>query len=145
MLLLCFLALTEHEVRKAGPNGRLIFLKGEFPKIPAKPGLDGRLWPRFCGFVFGIFQFSEKKEPRCDLGQHLLEKFSSRCWIRRGVISCAPHASFLETNESVVNSERGELVTSSDPLLVHGAHSTPGDVWRAPIRLLLQTHLAAGV
>ena len=82
---------------------------------------------------------------RGHLGQHLLEKFSRRCWIRRGVIWCAPHTSFDEINNSVVNSERGELVGGSDPPLVYSAHSTAGDLWRAPIRLVLKTHLTAGV
>ena len=61
-----------------------------------------------------------------------------RNWIRRGVISCAPHTLFDEINASVVKSKRGELVTGSDPPLVYSAHSTVGDVWRAPIRLLLK-------
>ena len=59
--------------------------------------------------------------------------------------SCSPHTSFDEIGDSVVNSERGELVRGTDPPLVYGAHSTAGDLWRAPIRLLLKTHLAAGV
>ena len=53
--------------------------------------------------------------------------------------------SFDEINDIVVNSERGELVRGSDPPLVYSAHSTAGDLRRAPIRLPLQTHLAAGV
>ena len=65
--------------------------------------------------------------------------------MRRGVISRARHSSFDEMNDSVVKSERGELVRGSDPLLVYSAHSSVGDVWRAPTRLLLKTHLAAGV
>ena len=59
--------------------------------------------------------------------------------------SCSPQTSFDEIGDSVVNSERGELVRGTDPPLVYGAHSTAGDLWRAPIRLLLKTHLAAGV
>ena len=82
---------------------------------------------------------------RGDLGQHLLEKFSSKSSIRRGVISCAPHTSFDEINDSVVNSECGELVRGSDPPLVYSVHSTAGDLWRAPVRFLLKTHWAAGV
>ena len=42
--------------------------------------------------------------------QHRLENFSSISWIRRGVISCAPHISFDEIKDSVVKCERGELV-----------------------------------
>ena len=61
------------------------------------------------------------------------------------MISCSPHTSFDENNDSVVNYERGELVRGSDPSLVYSAHSTAGDLWRPPIRLLLKTHLAAGV
>ena len=64
--------------------------------------------------------------------------------LRRTVILCSPHSSFDEINDSVVNSERGEFVRGSDPPLVYSAHSTAGDWWRAPIRLLLKTHLATG-
>ena len=35
---------------------------------------------------------------------------------------------FDEINDSVVNSERGELVRGSNPPLVHSAHSTAGDL-----------------
>ena len=76
------------------------------------------------------------------------QAFSSRSWIRRGVISCSLHTLFYEINDSVVNSERGELVrgySGSDPPLVYSAQSTAGDMWQAPIRLPLQTPLAAGV
>ena len=55
------------------------------------------------------------------------------------MISCAPHTSFDEINDSVVKSERGELVRGSDPPLVYSAHSTVGDLWRAPIRLVKNT------
>ena len=34
---------------------------------------------------------------RGDLGQHLLEKFSNRSWIRRCMISCPPH--FVRRNQ----------------------------------------------
>ena len=54
---------------------------------------------------------------RGDLGQHRPKKFSSKSWIRRGEISCSPHTSFDEINDSVVNYERGELVRGSDPPL----------------------------
>ena len=65
--------------------------------------------------------------------------------MRRGVISCAPHSSFDEINQSVVKSERGALVWGYDPPLVRSAHSTAGDVWRVLIRLLLKASLAAGM
>ena len=52
---------------------------------------------------------------RRDFDRHLPEKFSSRSWIRRGLISCPPYIQFDEINERVVNSERGELVRGSDP------------------------------
>ena len=77
---------------------------------------------------------------RGDLGQHRPEI----SWIRRGVISCSPHTSFHEINDSVVNYERGKLVRGSDPPLVYNAHSTAGDLWRAPIRLLLKTNFGGG-
>ena len=133
---------------KVGANGRPIIKRNvKFTKIPAKLCLDG--WGQFCIFfcfvTFKFFNFSKKRIYRGDLGQHL-EHLSSRSWIRRGIISCAPHTSFDETNDRVVNSERGELVRGSDPLVVYSsALSTASDVWRAAIRLLLKTQLAAGV
>ena len=122
--------------------------KFEIPKIPAKLCLNGRLWTQFIWwiFLFATFQNSEKKNiSRGDLGQHRPEKFSSRSWISRGAIPRSAYTPVEEINDSVVNSERGELVRGSDPPLVCSAHSTAGDLWRAPIRLLLKTHLAAGV
>ena len=114
--------------------------KFEFPKIPTKLCLDGRLWAQFCRFCCWNFpEFRTKSISRGDLGQHLLEKFSSRSWIRRVVISCSPHTSFDEINDRVVNSERGEFVRGSDPPLVYSAHSTAGDLCRAPIRLVRNT------
>ena len=59
--------------------------------------------------------FRKKMSSRGGLGQHLLGKFSSASWIRRGVTSCSPYTSFDETNDSVVKSERGELVRGYDP------------------------------
>ena len=96
-------------------------------------------------FFFNFPEFRKKTISRDDLGQRWPQKFSSRSWIRRGAISCSPHTSFDEIIDSVVNSERGELVRCFDPPLVYSAHSTAGDFWRAPIRLLLKTHLVAGV
>ena len=101
--------------------------------------------PNFVDFVSGFFQNSGQNRFRGDLGQHALEKFSRRSWIRRVVISCSPHTSFDEINDSVVNSERAEFVRGSDSPLVYSAHSAAGDLWRAPTRLLLKAHLAAGV
>ena len=89
---------------------RPVTMKGQkfiFPKIPAKLCLNGRLWAQFGRFFFRNFQeFRKSTISRGDLGQHRPEKFSSRSWIRRGVISCSPHTSFDEINDSVVNSER---------------------------------------
>ena len=119
--------------------------KFRFPKIPAKGCLDGRLWAQFCRFFFGTFRFSGGNKSRRDLGQHLLENFSSRSWVRCGMISGATRTTLDEINDSVVSSDCGELVRCSDLPLVYSAHSTAGDTWRAPIRLLLKTHLEAGV
>ena len=82
-------------------------------------------------FIFQLSRIPEKTISRGDLGQHLLENFPSRSWIRRGAISCFPHTSFDLINDNVVNSERGELVRGSDPPLVYSAHSGAGDFWRA--------------
>ena len=85
----------------------------------------------FLVLYFGTFQFSAKKWIYGgDIRQHLLEKFQSRSWIRRGVILCAHHTSFDEIIDSNVNSERRQLVRGSDPPLVYSTHTTVGDVWR---------------
>ena len=102
--------------------------------LPERSPMDP-IWYNY----FFIFPEIKKTISRGDLGQHRPEKFSSRSWIRRGAISCSPHTSFHEINDSVVNSERGELVRGSDPHLVYSAHSTAGDLLPAPIRLLLKT------
>ena len=78
---------------------------------------------------------------RGDLGQHMLEIFASRSWIRPGAISCSPHTSFDEINDSVVSSERGELVKGSDPPLVYSALYGRWFVVGAD----QASHLAAGV
>ena len=96
-------------------------------KIPAKLCLNDRLWTQFSRFFFKLSKIAEKTISRGDLGQHRPEKFCSRSWIRRGAISCSPHTSFDEINDSVVNSERGELVRGSDPP-VYRAKSTAGDL-----------------
>ena len=87
----------------------------------SQPNLPGRspMGPILKKYFWNFPEFQEKTISRGDLGQYLLEKFSSRCWIRRGVISCSPHTSFDEINHSVVNSERGELVRGSAPRLVY--------------------------
>ena len=110
-------------------------------KILAKLRLDGRLCAQLFRFCFENFpEFREKK-------RFLAATFANcRSWIKCGLFfSCSPHTSFDEINYSVVKYERGKFGTSSDPPLVYSAHSTAGDLWRAPIRHLLQTHLAAGV
>ena len=71
---------------------------------------------------FGTFQYSGKKKSDGDLVQHLLEKISSRSWIRNGAIWCDPNTLFDEINDSVGKSKRGELVKGSNPPLVHSAH-----------------------
>ena len=49
--------------------------------------------------------------------------------LKRQAFACA---SFDEINDSVVKSERSELVRGSDSLLAYSAQRTAGDVWRAP-------------
>ena len=93
--------------------------------------LSGRLWAQVGIFFFFQLRRIPNKKPisRCGLGQYRPKKFSSRFWIRRGVISCSPYTSFDEINDSVVNSGCGKLVRGSDPPLVYSAHSTAGDSW----------------
>ena len=57
------------------------------------------------------------------------------------MISCAPPTSLDEINDSVVNSERGELVRGSDPPLVYSAHSTAGDFVAGAKQVLLRTYI----
>ena len=87
----------------------------KFPKIPAKLCLNGRLWTQSGAIVFwNSPKFRKKTISRGDLGHHRPENFSSRSWIRRGAISCS-HTSFDKINDSVVNTEHGELDRGSDP------------------------------
>ena len=118
----------------------------KFRKIPAKLCLNGRLWTQFGRRVLRFFsEFRKISISRGDFGQQRREKFPSRSWIRRGATSCSPLTSFDEINNTVVNSECGELVRGSDFPLVYSAHSTAGNLLRAPIRLTFETHLAAHV
>ena len=55
------------------------------------------------------------------------------------------HFALDEINDTVVRSERGELAGGSDTPFVYRAHTTAGDMWRTPTRLLLKLHFAAGV
>ena len=72
----------------AFPSVRPGTMGGQSTKIPAKLCLNGRLWTQFGRFVSETFRkFRKKTISRGDLGQHRPEKFSSRCWIRRGAIS----------------------------------------------------------
>ena len=91
--------------------------------------------PKF--FFFSELSNFPGEKPGGDLGQYLLEKFSSRYWIRSSVTSCAPHTSFEEIKDIVVKSERGEFVRGLFRPLVHSAYTTAGDMWRAPTRFLL--------
>ena len=46
-----------------------------------------------------------------------------------------------KTNDCVINSEHGALAKGSDPPCGHSAHTTAGDMWRAPARRLIKEHL----
>ena len=118
--------------------------KFQIPEDLSQTLPDGRRWAQL-GRFFYFFNFPEFRKKRflaATLANIRLSKFSSRSWVRRGLISCSTHTSFDELNDGVVNPERGELVRGSDPLMMYmySAHSTAGDLWRAPIRLLLRTH-----
>ena len=96
-----------HSIRPVTMEGQNFEIPEDFSQPFARTVAYG---PIFVEYDFKTFQNSgQKKISRGDLGQ-VLEKFSSRSWIRRGVTSCSPHTSFDKVNDSVVNSERGELV-----------------------------------
>ena len=101
-------------------------MEGQECKIPEDPSRTLTERSPVGPFLYILFlelsNFPKKKNMyRGNLGQHRLEKFSSRSWIRRGVIFCSPHTSLDEINDSVVNSKRGELVRGSDSPLVYSA------------------------
>ena len=75
-------------------------------------------------------------------GQDRPEKNSAQCLIRSGEIPSPRQTSIDNTNDCLVNSERGALVRGSDPPSGHSVHTTTGDRWRAPARRLI-THLGA--
>ena len=79
------------------------FKKFSFRRYQPNIAVDGCLWDRFFFLVFWNLSILKEKKwvSGSDLGQHLLEKISSRCRIRSGVFSCAPHTRFGEINDSV--------------------------------------------
>ena len=80
------------------------------------------------------------------LGQDRLEKNSAKRLIRNGEIPSPWQTSIDKTNNCVMESERGALVRgSSAPPSGHSVHDTAGDMWRAPARRLIPTHLGADV
>ena len=81
--------------------------KFEIPQDPSQTLSEPVAYgPNLVELFFETLQNSGKKRiSRGDLGQHWPEKFSSRSWIRRGAITCSPHTSFDEINDSVVNSD----------------------------------------
>ena len=94
--------------------------------------------------ILELSNFPAKKGFLAAILGNICLRCSSRSWIRCGEISCAPHTSSDELDDSVVKPKRGELVRGSDSPFVYSAHTTAGDVWRAPTRLLLKKKLAAG-
>ena len=73
------------------------------------------------------------------------EKNSTACIVRIGEIPSPRQTSIDKNNDCFMKSERGALVTGSDPLSGHSVHNTAGDTWRAPARRLMQKHSAADV
>ena len=74
-----------------------------------------------------------------NLARHLLESFSSKNCIRRGEISCSPHALLDKTKDSAMESEREEFVMGPAPPLVHSAHTAAGNAYRAPPQAAVYT------
>ena len=79
------------------------------------------------------------------LGQDRPDKNSAKCLIRSGGIASPRQASIDKSDDCVMKSERGALVRGSDPASGHSVHTTAGDMWQAPARRPIQTHLGAGV
>ena len=63
---------------------------------------------------------------------------------RSGKIVSPRQTSIDKTNDSAMNSERGALVTGSDPFSGHSFHNTAGNTWREPARRLIQERLSTG-
>ena len=125
-------------------------MEGQNFKIPEDPSqtLPGRsaYGPNLVDLFLGTFHFPGKKGfLAAILANICLRNSQANLGLDAAYFFCSPQTSFDEINDGVVKSERGELVRVSDPLLVYSAHATAGDLWRVPIRLLLKTHLAAGV
>ena len=75
------------------------------------------------------------------LGQDRLEKNSAKCLIRSAEI---PNPRQIDkNNDCVMKSERGALVSGSDPPSGRRVYNTAGDTWRALARRLIQTHVGA--
>ena len=50
-----------------------------------------------------------------------------------------------QTNDCVMDYERGALVRGSDPPLGHRVHTVSGDMWWTLAMLMIKTQLVAGV
>ena len=79
------------------------------------------------------------------LEQDRSEKPSAESIIRSGEIPSPRQTSIDKINGCAMKSERGALVTGSDPPFHHRAYTTAGNMWQGPARRLTPKHSAADV
>ena len=87
-----------------------------------------------------LLRVSKKKPKNIVPGQIL-----GQVLIRSGEIPSPRQTSIDKTDDCAMKSERGSLVRGSDPSSGHSVHKTTSDMWRAPARRLIHTHLVAAV
>ena len=83
-------------------------------------------------------QKTKKRTPGRMLGQDRLDENSAKCLFRSGEIPSSPQTSIDKATDCVMKSERAALVRDSNPPSGHSAHTTAGDMWRAPARHLIK-------
>ena len=89
----------------------------EIPEDPSQSVPEGSpMDPIWYYYFLKLSRIPGKTISHGDRDQHRPEKFPSRPWIRRGAISCFPHTSFDEINDSVVNSNVAGSLGAPTPL-----------------------------
>ena len=110
-------------IRPVTMETRCFHRKLEFQRYPPKDFCTARYEHKPSKKKFQTFKNPEKKHSWADLGPRSIDK----------------------NNDCAMKSERGALVTGSDPPSSHSVDKTTGDRWRPPARRLIQTHLSAAV
>ena len=121
----------------------------EFQRYPPKDSCTARYEHKFWGGKNPNFQKNMKKSFLARFGPiHRPEKNLAKCYFeaaRFRVLDVLDRHRSTKPTTAPLKSERGALVTGSDPPSGQSVHKTASDACRAPARRLIQTHLGTAV